>query len=159
MLNDVKKLEENLKLDYPNFFISFGKKITYSLQRIPVGSTNYAEGCAAIRFDLQDVNSEMSRTFKVKNGKSVKDLVGVLSCAHRTDELAVTMLHELLKTLGYKDELNEVGIPPGAPWTYRDLTFHGIDLPNGLITSAFEGEKAEVYEVVQQINFAFHITI
>ena len=156
MIAEVKKLEENLKLDFPNTAISFGREITFNLTKAAVESVN--SGAVAFRFDYQDVNSEMSKQFKT-DLKSVKDLVGILAVAHKTDELCVTLLHSVHKTLGYVDESAQVGTPPHAPWQYRDLTFHGIELPPpGLIASAYKSKSAEYYEVVQQINFAFHIT-
>lgn len=155
MIAEIKKLEENMRLDFPNTYISFGKEITFDITKAGAESN---EGIIAFRFDYQDVNSEMSKAFKT-NGKSVKDLQGIMACAHRTDESVITLLHLALKTLGYVDEVGEVGIRPGAPWVYRDLTFHGIELPQpGLITSAYKSKSAEYYEVVQRINFAFHIT-
>ena len=157
MLLEVKKLEENAKLDFQNFFLSFGKKITFNLVKQGVEAVANS-GAASIRFDYQDTNSEMSKSFKTVNGRSVKDLIGILAVAHRTDEGAVTLLHSVLTTFGYADERGEPGIPAGAPWVYRELTFHGIELPGGLITSAFKSESGEFYEVVQPINFAFHIT-
>jgi len=155
MIAEIKKLEENVRLDFPNAYISFGREITFDMTKAGAEST---QGVVAFRFDYQEVNSEMSKAFK-GSGKSVKDLQGIVAVAHKTDELTVTLLHELLKTLGYQDEIGDVGIPAGAPWQYRDLTFHGIELPQpGLITSAYKSKSAEYYEVVQRINFAFHIT-
>lgn len=155
MIAEVKKLEENLRLDFPNTYISFGREITFDITK---AGAEASEGIIALRFDYQEVNSEMSKSFKTPT-KSVKDLQGIMACAHKSDESTITLLHLALRTLGYVDESGEVGIPPGSPWQYRDLTFHGIELPPpGLITSAFKSKSAEYYEVVQRINFAFHIT-
>jgi len=155
MRDEVKKLEENLKLDFPNTYLSFGRKITFDIAKAGAES---AEGLVALRFDYQEVNSEMSRAFKTPT-KSVKDLQGIIACAHKSDEKVIELLHSVLMTLGYVDEAGSPGIPPRAPFAYRDLTFHGIELPSpGLITSAFESQNGDFYEVVQRVNFAFHIT-
>lgn len=155
MIADVKKLEENLKLDFQNTYLSFGRKITFD---IALAGATSNEGLVALRFDYQEVNSEMSRAFKTTT-KSVKDLQGIIACAHKSDEKAVQLLHNVLMTLGYVDESSSPGTPPRAPFIYRELTFHGIELPPpGLITSAFESQNGDFYEVVQRVNFAFHIT-
>lgn len=163
---EVKRLELNMKQDFPNTFLSFGDEITFGMTKTK--TEDPLTGMVALRFDFQDVNSEMSKAFKtpaqtvpvVKPAVSVKDLVGIVAVAHQTAEGAVTLLHAVLTTLGYKDETNSPGLPAQRVWVYRDLTFHGIEIPPpGLITSAYKSKGGDYYEVVQPVNFAFHITV